>query len=609
MGRTAGSTAVDGVGERRRRARRDRSRTSRRPWSIARRLATAHLAALLILTAALVAFSYQQTQRTVYGLERANVLSTARLIADEERIRDGFRAADPSAALQSLTTELADQAQVDWVTFFGTDYTRVAHRDPAQNGTRYPEDLSAVLAGQGQVDTVATGPAGLSLRALVPVLSSDAPGAEVVGIVGVGHRVSELDIAVTAQIPRILLGMGLVAALGLAGSIALGRYIRRTTHGLGPEELAHRFTVLDTALHNVNEGMVLVSGTGELSLYNDRAAELLHLPPFGHRADHTPGTVSLADLHLPAPLAGLLESGRDARDELFAVPGRILVVNQHRTRPAGPAARLRTPAAWRRGRRQQIPAGADGGTVVTLYDRTEVQEMNRELENIRSLTDALRAQTHEHGNRLHTVLSLVELGRIDQARDLLASGVAAGTAQPGPLDPTGEPAVQALLAAKAAQARERGVRMDYRIEVDSATGFSAQDLVTILGNLVDNAIDAAADPARPAEDRWVEAEAHADAGWLVLQVADGGPGPSAEDRGHVFDLGFSTKPAGPAGRGIGLALVRQTALSLGGDVELALDSGTVFTVELPLPADAVRPPRRPAENPPPMTAGGGHHDR
>ena len=595
--------------ERRLRSRHDTSRASRRPWSIARRLAVAQLLGLLVLTVALVAVSYQQTKRTVYGLERDNVLSTARLIADEERIRDGFLSADPSTALQPLTTELAAQAQVDWVTFFGTDYARVAHRDPAQNGTRYPDDLSAVLVGRDQVDTVATGPAGLSLRALVPVLSSDTPGAEVVGIVGVGHRVSELDIAATAQIPRILLGMGLVAALGLAGSIALGRYIRRTTHGLGPEELAHRFTVLDTALHNINEGMVLASGTGELSLYNDRAAVLLGLPPFGHRPDHTPGTVSLTDLDLPRPLAGLLESGRDTQDELFAVPGRILVVNQHRTRPAGPPARLRTPVAWRRGRRQPAPAGTDGGTVVTLYDRTEVQEMNRELESTRSLTDALRAQTHEHGNRLHTVLSLVELGRIDQARDLLASGVAAGTAQPGPLDPTGEPAVQALLAAKAAQARERGVRMDYRIEVDSPTGFSAQDLVTILGNLVDNAIDAAAEPARPAEDRWVEAEAHTDAGWLVLQVADGGSGPSPEDRGHVFDLGFSTKPAGSAGRGIGLALVRQTALSLGGDVELALDSGTVFTVELPLPADVVHPPRRPADNTPPTRTEGDHHDR
>lgn len=546
------------------------ARTPRHPWSIARRLAVAHLVGLLTITAVLAVFSYLQTHQTVYAVERGNVLATAHLIAGEDRIREGFTAQDPTAALQPLTTELAAQAEVDWVTFFGTDYSRVAHRDPAQNGTRYPDDLTDVLAGRDQVDTVATGPAGMSLRALVPVFAPDSEGTEVVGILGVGHRVSELDIAVAAQIPRLLLGMALIAVLGLAGAVLVGRYLDRTTHGLGPEELAHRFALLDTALHNASEGMVLVGGDGELKLYNDRAAELLALPPLGATPRVEQDIARLADLDLPAPLLRLMSSGRDARDELFTVPGRILVVNQRLTRPTG-----------------SRPSGGPA-TVVTLYDRTEVQNMNRELETTQTLTDALRAQTHEHGNRLHTVLSLLELGRLEEARGLLATGLASGTAsagaaQPGPLGPSGEPGVQALLAAKSAQARERGVRMDYRLELDSPTGLSTQDLVTILGNLVDNALDAAADPTRSAQDRWVEAEARTDSGWLVLQVADGGPGPALQDRERMFELGYSTKPAGPAGRGLGLALVRQTAAGLGGSVELALDSGTVLTVELPLP--------------------------
>lgn len=562
---------------------RTRHRTPRRPWSIARRLAAAQLLGLLVITLALVAVSYLQTRQTVYAVERDNALATARLIADEERVRDGFLAREPSAALQPLTTELAGQAAVDWVTFFGTDNSRVAHRDPAQNGTRYPGDLTPVVSGRSQTDTVATGPAGLSLRALVPVFTDDTPEAEVVGIVGVGHQVSELDIVVTAQIPRILVGMSIVAAFGLTGALLLGRYIDRATHGLGPEQLAQRFTVLDTALHNVTEGIVLVGRTGELSLYNDRAAELLGLPPFGSGPDAGPGPVHLADLGLPGPLAALLASGRDARDELFTVPGRILVVNQHRTRAAATPPLPLPPGPWRRGPGRRHAAPDHHGTVVTLYDRTDVQEMNRELESTRSLTDALRAQAHEHGNRLHTVLSLLETGRTDDARDLLSSGVAAvAPFQPEPLDPTGEPALQALLAAKSAQARERGVRMDYRLGVDSPTGIPARDLVTILGNLLDNAIDAAGEAGVPAGQRWVEADVHAHADWLVLQVADGGPGPAPGDRDSLFELGFSTKPAGPAGRGVGLALVRQTAISLGGEVELALDSGTVFTVEVPL---------------------------
>jgi sensor histidine kinase regulating citrate/malate metabolism len=247
-------------------------------------------------------------------------------------------------------------------------------------------------------------------------------------------------------------------------------------------------------------------------------------------------------------------------------------------------------------------AGVATGRVVTLYDRTEVQEMNRELETTRSLTDALRSQTHEHANRMHTLYSLLELGRPEQARELIeetldARGTGAGLATAA----EAEPALDALMIAKASQARERGVAMDHRNEVDSPTGIPAQDLVTLMGNLLDNAIDAATDPALAPEDRWVDAEARLEGHWLILQVADGGPGPSAEDRERIFELGWSTKPAGPAGRGVGLALVRQTARQLGGSVELAQDSGTVFTVELPLrspngdpgaPADA-RPEKEP----------------
>jgi sensor histidine kinase regulating citrate/malate metabolism len=565
-----------------------------RRWSIARRLAAAQLAGLLVIAVLAIGVSYLQTRQTVFELERQHVVATALLIADESRVRDGFAGADPSAALQPLTLELPGQADVDWVTFFGTDATRVAHRDPALHGTTFPGDLAEARAGRVSVDTVATGPAGLSLRALAPVLSADDDG-EVIGVVGVGQRVPELDIAVAAQVPRILVVTGLLAALALFGSLLLGRYISRTTHGLGPEEMAARFAVLDTALHNVSEGMVLLAPTGHLTLYNDRAAELLDLPSSGEAWAASDEPPHVADLGLPTPLAELLDSRRPARDELFAVGQRILVVNQRPARP-GTVPPSRRWRGLRRGPRHLFapgpgaaidsPAGStDTGTgrVVTLYDRTEVQEMNRELETTRSLTDALRSQTHEHANRLHTLYSLLELGRPEQARELIEDSLdTRGTGAGFAAAAEAEPVLDALMMAKASQARERGVSMDHRNEVDAPTGIPAQDLVTLLGNLLDNAIEAAADPALDSGHRWVDAETRLEGPWLVLQVADGGPGPPLEDRERIFELGWSTKPAGPAGRGVGLALVRQTARQLGGDVELAQDSGTVFTVELPV---------------------------
>ena len=584
-----------------------------RRWSIARRLAVAQLTGLAVIALLAIGVSYLQTRQTFYALERQHVMATAQLIADEPQTRAGFEASDPSVALRPLSLELPGQADVDWVTFFGTDATRVAHRDPALHGTRFPGDLSEVLAGRVSVDTVATGPAGLSLRALAPVVA-DADGDRVIGVVGVGRRVPELDIAVAAQVPRILVVTGALAGLAVAGSVMLGRYIARTTHGLGPEELAARFAVLDTALHNASEGMVLLSPSAHLTLYNDRAAALLGLPPAGAAGSAETGPPHVDDLDLPGPLTELLASGRDARDELFAVGHRILVVNQ---RPARPGT-VRPSPRWHRLRhraRRAVtrdpgaagpgatagPADSGPGTVVTLYDRTQVQEMNRELETTRSLTDALRSQTHEHANRLHTLYSLLELGRPDQARELIAQSLdERGTGEGLSAAAEAEPALDALMIAKASQARERGVSIELRNDVDAPTGLPAQDLVTLMGNLLDNALDAVADPAVATADRWVEAEARREGAWLVLQVADGGPGPGPQDRERIFELGFSTKPAGPQGRGMGLALVRQTARQLGGDVELAVDSGTVFTVEIPISTapDGRRPGAEPQDGRP-----------
>ncbi|SDB88563.1 Sensor histidine kinase regulating citrate/malate metabolism [Raineyella antarctica] len=549
-------------------------------WSLARRLAVGQMLGLLVLTVLASALSYIHTRETVYRVEGDHVLATARLLAQEQEVRQAYATADPSQVLQPLAVAAAQQAEVSWVTFMDLDGTRLSHWLPNWVGTHYPGRIAPAVAGTEFVETSTTGTAGPSVRAVVPIRAAtpgDTGAGQVIGVVSVGQRVSQLDIAVRAQIPTLLALAALVGIAGALASWALKRYLDRVTFGLGPEQLAQNFTFLDTALHNVNVGIVLLGPGGRLGLYNDRAAELLGLPT-PSASTSPPGKGAAAphvdDLHLPLPLAELLASRREARDELFSAGDRILVVNQHRTRTAPRSGLL----PWRR---PGLP-DADNGSVVTLYDRTDVQHMNRELESTRSLTEALRSQTHEHANRLHTVLSLLELGRADRARELLSQGLETVGTPSGTLpDDDAEPAVSALLVAKSAQARERGVRMDYRNEIDSPTGISGRDLVTLLGNLLDNAIDAAADPDLDPTDRWVDAQARLEEDWLVLEVTDGGDGPSAADADRIFDLGWSTKPAGPAGRGMGLALVRQTARQLGGDVEVARDSGTVFTVEVP----------------------------
>ena len=202
-------------------------------------------------------------------------------------------------------------------------------------------------------------------------------------------------------------------------------------------------------------------------------------------------------------------------------------------------------------------------------------------ESIRTLGEALRAQTHEHGNRMHTAVSLLELGRTREAIDILTETSRQSQALVDQVAARrdGDPTVGALLLGKAAQAREHGVQ--WSAEIDPAAPrsvLSPVDAVSVVGNLIDNALDAATAGEPP---RWVRV-ALEPAGPDVLRivVSDSGSGIPDELLERVFEHGFSTKPAGADGRGVGLSLVRSIVRDAGGGVSIA-SAPTTFTVLLP----------------------------
>ncbi|GAA4899951.1 hypothetical protein GCM10023237_18820 [Streptomyces coeruleoprunus] len=272
----------------------------------------------------------------------------------------------------------------------------------------------------------------------------------------------------------------------------------------------------------------------------------------------------VAELGLPPSLTGALLSSEPREDELHLTADRVLVVS---TRP--------------------VVGGERRGTVVTLRDHTELQALSGELDSERGFTQALRAQAHEAANRLHTVVSLIELGRAQEAVDFATAELElAQELTDRVVDAVGEPVLAALLLGKSAQASERGVELLLTGDSHIDDGvlprtLPPRDLVTILGNLIDNALEAAQGSA----DARVTVTARADGGELLLRVADSGPGVPPDDSEAVFRRGWSTRGDG---RGIGLALVRQAAHRGRGTVELGRgpEGGAEFTVRLPL---TVRP--------------------
>nr|WP_231707413.1 sensor histidine kinase [Arthrobacter sp. zg-Y919] len=526
---------------------------------MAGRLFLAQLVFILCTSGGIAWGLYQQAEESTYEETGQRMLAVAGTVAASSTVRTAVDSPEP--ALQDYAREVMDRVGIDFLTIMDTDRTRFTHRNPEQIGKAYIGSVDQALAGESFTETY-TGTLGPSVRAITPVYDD---AGNVTALVAAGITVDRVGIARDARLPELFAIDAAALALSAVGSYVLSRYLRRATRGLRPAELTQLYAFYDAALHSVREGLVLLNDRGQLVLYNDEAAVLLGLPPAGTAA---PGQ-ELPDL--PGPLASLLRSGRNAREEIHLTGERILVVNQSAAVSAG-------------------PHGRRFGTVTTLRDHTDVESLTGELASMRTLADALSAQAHEHANRVHTLASLIELGRSDEAlrfatADLEQSQQLADEV----LASVEEPAVTALLMGKAAQARERGIALDIVVESGterfSGAGVPPVELVTIIGNLLDNAFDAA--------EHSVVLQLGCGDGQLLIDVQDDGPGVDPSILEHIFEQGFSTKELAEGrlrtGRGIGLALVRQAVTRLGGSIRVLGGPGACFSVELPVPAQAPAP--------------------
>jgi len=522
-----------------------------RQWSLAAQLMALQLIVVVLLLGTGLVAAYFQVRDTSEDRAAEVSVSVAATMAQVPAVLAALDDPQPSRTLQPLAERVRVRTETDFVVVMSPTGTRYSHPDPERIGETFIGTIGPAAAGGTVVETY-TGTLGPSVRAVVPVRSDG----EVVALVSVGITEDRVGEVLATRIP-LMAGFGVLVLLagGVATWLITGR-VRRQTHGLGPAELRAMYDYHDAVLHSVREGLLVVDTDGRVHLVNDEAARLLELGPDarGRRVE---------ELGLPDDLAAALASGERREDELHVSASRILVLNQTRTR-------------WE---------GRDLGTVATLRDRTELEALTGELDRARSLADALRSQQHEAMNRMHTVVSLIELGHVERAKAFAVEELhLAQRMADDVVSAVGDAALAALLLGKAAEAGELGITLAVETEGELPEGlFDARDLVTIVGNLVDNAFDATRGRTtrrdRPAT---VEVGVHLADDSLHIDVVDSGDGPPA-DISSMFSRGWSTKTdSGAASRGIGLALVQQTVLRLGGTIEVRDEDGAMFSVELPV---------------------------
>lgn len=506
--------------------------------TVAAQILLLQLLVVLIVVATALVLAVTDANRDERRATERTVLMVATSVADAPVIAAALATGDPAAILQPYAEQVRRDTGIDFVVIMSVTGVRYSHPDPRQIGGQFRGSIAEAARGETHVEQY-TGTLGPSVRAVVPVND----GAKITALVSVGVTTATVRRAVLADLPVIILaGLGALA-VGWVGAWLIGRRLDRQTQGLEPSELTQMADFYDATLHSVREGVVLLDPAGTVRLANDEARRLLELgdAPVGHRLD---------DLGLPSVFVTQVQGAGTVRDEIFLIGERVLVVN------CSPAERK----------------GRVLGSVLTLRDRTDLQEVTGELASARSLADSLRSQNHESSNRLHTVVSLVELGRADEAVEFATRELELTQLLTDQVFASVDDAVLvAVLLGKSAEADERGVSLS--ITSESAVcdhGFDPHDLVTIIGNLIDNAVDAAAGVPDVGAVRAVEVLVDIAGPRLRICVGDSGPGLSQGEYDLVFQRGWSTKSADAVsgGRGIGLALVAATVRRLGGAVDL-----------------------------------------
>lgn len=503
---------------------------------------------LVVIVGALAAVLVVRSQldRSYEGRSLAVADSVAALPAVQAAVRDG----DPDGILQPLAERIRIATGATFIVITDGNGIRFTHPNPERIGEMVSTDPEPALSGMRWSGTQ-EGTLGVSVRGKVPIAGDDG---DVIGMVSVGFLQAEVGSQLLTQLPTLGAFLAVAIILGALGSLFLSRHLKSQTFGLEPAEIAGLLEQREAILHGIREGAVAVDLEGRITLVNDEARRLLAVDPgaVGRRVDEIVGPGRVRDV-----LVGTL----DRPDQLVITEGRVLVAN-------------RMPVYIH---------GAVTGAVVTFRDRTELAEVLRELEGVRTVTDALRAQAHEFSNRIHTIVGLVELGRHAEAIKMSTEdAVVHQELIETLLGRVGDPTLSALLLAKAVVASERGISLrlaDDTLLIDELD--DPHDLVTVIGNLVDNALDAVA-IGPSVGGRWVDVAVRADRDAILVRVHDSGPGIDPAIRDRLFEEGFTTKePGNQPMRGLGLALVQQVVRRRDGSIEVATDGGAVFTVRLP----------------------------
>ena len=481
-----------------------------------------------------------------------NALNVSKAVSLTAEIQQGLLKQN-SAQIQQYAESVRKATGAKFVVVGDHEGKRYSHPVPERIGKfMVGGDNARALEGGEAYISKAVGTLGPSMRGKVPVFDD---AAKVIGVVSVGYLQETVEVVTADYLQRILLWVFILFLLGGLGTWLIARDVKLSIFGLEPAEIATLFKERNAILDSIREGVVAINDEGLVTMLDHEAAKILDIPPES-------GIGTPIESILPQTrMLEVLESGEEQFDQEMMIGDIEVVVN-------------RVPI-WQNERVT--------GVVSSFRRKQEIDRMAQELTQIQEYSEALRAQTHEYSNKLHTLAGLIQLGSHKEALDLIGRETSGYQELLGTLAETvPDPLLSAIILGKYNRAQE--LRINFKLDpesrmIDIPENISREKIVTILGNLLENAFEAAQEKNSGAHT--VQLSMTDIGNDLIFEVEDSGSGIEVESTDLLMQHGFTTKSG--AGRGIGLSLVHQNLEYLGGHLTVVRSSigGMRFTIYIP----------------------------
>ncbi|OED42991.1 histidine kinase [Endozoicomonas sp. (ex Bugula neritina AB1)] len=486
---------------------------------------------------------------------RASNVATS--VANMPRVIERIKQRD-SDYLQPLSLSLAKKLEARYVVVADHQGIRFSHPRPKEIGFSMLADEQGGRAlhfpdGKAYSYT-AEGSLGVSVRARAPVYDND--GSTLIGVVSVGYLKTRVE-QIIDRYRQTLATIILVAFLfSVAIAIWFANHFKKAIFNLEPEQIGQLFAERNVTLHSVREGILAINAAGKITTFNRAAIDTLNL----HDAEPLEGK-SILNVLPDSQMMEVLETGELAFDHEIWLQDQCLIVN-------------RLPL---------VQNGQIIGAVSSFRRKDELDTVSKQLTRIQQYADTLRSQSHEYNNKLHTIAGLIEIGATDKALALIGQETQNHQVLIQLLmNAIPDPILAGCLLGKYNRAREMGLHL--QLDPDSHMTElpdrpPREQLVSILSNLIDNALEATLQHKGPGGQVFMTMT---DLGNdLIFEVEDEGAGIDQQWQQHIFEKGVSSKAA--EGRGIGLHLVRQLLTQLEGSITIESGEygGSRFTVYIP----------------------------